>query len=48
LGAGDSGAGDFAVLRFAAGETDEKWRPGYYRLDSDLAEINNVLKDLQR
>jgi hypothetical protein len=45
---GGSGAGDFAVLRFGAEETDQKWRPGYYRLDSDLAEINNVLKDLQR
>jgi hypothetical protein len=40
-------AGDFAVLRFAAEETDEKWRPGYYRLDSDLRELNDVLRDLQ-
>jgi len=48
LGDGDNGAPDFAVLRFAAEEKDEKWRPGYYRLDSDLAEINNALRDLQR
>lgn len=37
---------DFAVLSFAANETTEQWRPGYYRLDSDLMEINNALRDL--
>lgn len=42
-----AGASDFAVLRFGAEEKDEKWRPGYYRLDSDLAELNNALRDLQ-
>jgi hypothetical protein len=41
-------AGDFAVLRVAAEEKDEKWRPGYYRLESDLGELNDVLRDLQR
>jgi len=40
-------AGDFAVLRFDAAETDAKWRPGYYRLDSDLRELNDVLRDLK-
>lgn len=42
------GAEDFAVLRFAAEETSGSWRPGFYRLDSDLAELNDVLRDLQR
>lgn len=41
-------SGDFAVLRFGADEKDEKWRPGYYRLDSNLVELNEVLRDLQR
>ena len=45
---GEVGACDFAVLRFGAEETDEKWRPGYYKLDSDLAELNDALRDLQR
>jgi hypothetical protein len=42
------GADDFAVLRFAAEETSGNWQPGFYRLDSDLAELNDVLRDLQR
>ncbi|MGH9742477.1 MAG: hypothetical protein ACRD51_09005 [Candidatus Acidiferrum sp.] len=41
-------ANDFAVLRFAAEETSGNWRPGFYRLDSDLGELNSVLRDLQR
>ncbi|MGB2591184.1 MAG: hypothetical protein WA853_10175 [Candidatus Acidiferrum sp.] len=48
LGDAQSGATDFAVLKFAAEETNGKWRPGFYRLDSDLAELNNALRDLQR
>ncbi|MFI5092063.1 MAG: hypothetical protein WCE50_12170 [Candidatus Acidiferrum sp.] len=48
LGDGQTGASDFAVLRFAAEETNETWRPGFYRLDSDLKELNDVLLDLQR
>jgi hypothetical protein len=43
-----AGAGDFAVLRFAAEETVGDWRPGFYRLDSDLVELNDALRDLQR
>ena len=39
---------DFAVLRFAAEETIGDWRPGFYRLDSDLVELNDALRDLQR
>jgi hypothetical protein len=41
-------ADDFAVLKFAAGETAGDWRPGFYRLDSDLVELNDALRDLQR
>ena len=42
------GADDFAVLRFAAGETSGKWQAGFYRLDSDLVELNEALRNLQR
>lgn len=42
------GAGDFAVLSFAAGETKAGWRPGYYRLDANLADLNEVLRELSR
>ena len=40
--------GDFAVLKFAAEETVGDWRPGFYRLDSDLVALNDALRDLQR
>ena len=43
-----AGAGDFAVLRVAAEESIGEWRPGFYRLDSDLSELNDVLRELQR
>jgi hypothetical protein len=43
-----SGEGDFAVLRFAAEESVGNWRPGFYRLDSNLVELNDALRDLQR
>jgi hypothetical protein len=39
---------DFAVLSIASNETTEQWRPGYYRLDSDLMEINKALRELAR
>jgi hypothetical protein len=48
LSGSQTGAGDFAVLRFAAEETVGNWRPGFYRLDSDLVELNDALRDLQR
>ena len=48
LSEGQAGVGDFAVLRFAAEETVGNWRPGFYRLDSDLVELNDALRDLQR
>lgn len=46
----DQGAGsnDFAVLRFAAEETGGKWQAGFYRLESDLVELNEALRNLQR
>jgi hypothetical protein len=43
-----AGAGDFAVLSFASGETSAGWRQGFYRLDSDLGELNDVLRELAR
>jgi hypothetical protein len=48
LSESQAGVGDFAVLRFAEEETLGHWRPGFYRLDSDLGELNDVLRDLQR
>jgi len=39
---------DFAVLRFVAEETSGKWKAGFYRLSSDLNELNNQLRELQR
>ncbi|HYL64688.1 MAG TPA: hypothetical protein VE077_18905 [Candidatus Methylomirabilis sp.] len=43
-----AGANDFAVLRFAAEETNGTWQAGFYRLDSDLVELNEALRNLQR
>jgi len=43
-----NGANDFAVLRFAAEETSGKWQAGFYRVDSDLVELNEALRNLQR
>ena len=48
LSDGHAGAGDFAVLKFAAEETAGDWRAGFYRLDSDLGQLNDALRDLQR
>ncbi len=48
LSESQAGTGDFAVLRFAEEETGGSWRQGFYRLDSDLGELNDVLRDLQR
>lgn len=39
---------DFAVLRFGIDETNGKWKPGFYRVDSDLNQLNEVLRELQR
>jgi hypothetical protein len=48
LGDGQATASDFAVLKFAAEETNGDWRPGFYKLDSDLVELNEMLRELQR
>jgi hypothetical protein len=42
------GANDFALLSFRADETTATWRPGYYRLDSDLTKLNEALLALSR
>ncbi len=41
-------ASDFAVLNFPPDETPAGWRPGYYRLDSDLTKLNESLLALSR
>ncbi|PYT79811.1 MAG: hypothetical protein DMG40_14320 [Acidobacteria bacterium] len=39
---------DFAVIRFHAEEKTAAWRPGYYRVDSDLSKLNESLLALSR
>jgi hypothetical protein len=39
---------DFAVISFRPEETSHSWRPGYYRLDSELSQINESLLALSR
>jgi hypothetical protein len=41
-------ANDFAVLNFPPDETPAGWRSGYYRLDSNLTELNESLLALSR
>jgi hypothetical protein len=41
-------ADDFAILSFRPEETTSKWRSGYYRLDSDLTQLNEALMALSR
>jgi hypothetical protein len=41
-------ASDFAVLNVPGDETPPGWRPGYYRLDSDLTQLNESLLALSR
>lgn len=48
LAEGPADDADFAVIRFSAGETNGTWQPGYYRLDSNLTELNDVLRELAR
>jgi hypothetical protein len=45
---GQGPANDFAVLSFRPHETTAAWRPGYYRLDSDLTQLNEALLELSR
>jgi hypothetical protein len=39
---------DFAVLKVDAEEANTQWRPGFYRVDADLMELNSVLLTLAR
>lgn len=48
LGKEAAGASDFAVIRFHPEEKTASWRPGYYRLDSDLNTLNESLLALSR
>ena len=36
------------MLRFAAEESVGNWRPGFYRLDSNLVELNDALQETCR
>jgi len=44
----DSTASDFAVISFRKDETTREWKPGYYRVDSDLNKRNDSLLALAR
>ena len=48
LGGGEEQAPDFALLSFRSEETTPAWRSGYYRLESDLATVNEALHRLAR
>jgi hypothetical protein len=48
LGDSQEAANDFAIISFRPDETAAGWRPGYYRVDSDLDKINESLVALSR
>ena len=48
LGKDPATAPDFALIRFHPEEKTAAWRPGYYRLDSDLNKLNESLLALLR
>jgi len=48
LGPDQATANDFAVISFRQDETTACWRPGYYRVDSDLTKLNESLLALSR
>lgn len=48
LGSERDGASDFAVLSVRMDEKTSTWRPGFYRLDSDLTQLNEALLKLSR
>ena len=48
LGNGQGAANDFAIIGFRPDEAAVGWRPGYYRVDSDLNKINESLLALSR
>ena len=39
---------DFAVLKFSVEEAKGEWRPGFYRLDTDIMELNAALMKISR
>jgi hypothetical protein len=45
---GSSKSADFAVLGISPEEADADWRPGYYRVEADLTELNAQLLTLAR
>lgn len=44
----DQNGTDFAVISFREDETTAAWKPGYYRVDSDLNKLNDSLLALSR
>jgi hypothetical protein len=48
VGSNQDAASDFAVISFRPEETTPNWRPGYYRVDSDLTKLNESLLALSR
>jgi hypothetical protein len=48
LASGQQQERDFAVLKVEADEANTNWRPGFYRVDADLMELNSVLLTLSR
>jgi hypothetical protein len=48
LGSDAEAGADFALIRFHPEETTAPWRPGYYRVDSDLNKLNESLLALAR
>jgi hypothetical protein len=48
LGNSHESANDFAVISFRPEEITAAWRPGYYRVDSDLNKLNESLLALLR
>lgn len=48
LNNGNGATSDFAVISFRTEETTSAWRPGYYRLDSDLTRLNEAILALSR
>ena len=44
----DQSAQDFAVISFRQDETTPSWKPGYYRVDSDINQLNDSLLALSR
>jgi len=45
---GSRQAADFAVLGVDSSEAQGDWRPGYYRFEADLMELNQQLLTLAR